>query len=136
MKNFKNYDADKYADAEKFQKIENGIYKTRNPYDASRECYVTSLTFEMEPESFGEEDGCPQYISQVPFEDLLDKYRLVVADFYDELNNESEVTCYQEFMSDDIEDIRQLRQIIGKRFYARVLDSGNSEYEEYEIVIE
>ena len=86
----------------------------------------------MEPDSFGEEDGCPQNISQVPFEDLLDKYMVCVSDFYDELNNKSEIICYQEFMSDDIEDIRNLRQIIGKRFYAKeISDDGY-----YDIVIE
>mgnify|MGYP006916262755 CR=1 FL=1 len=135
MKNFKNYDAEKYMDSEKFQKVEDGIYRTQNPYDESRETYVTSLTFELEPDSYGEEEGSPQYIPQTPFEDLLDEYSVAVSDFYDELNNGSEAVCYQEFMSVDIGDIRKLRLLIGKRFYAKLTKTG--EYgEEYEVVIE
>lgn len=91
MNNFNHYEAEKYTNTEKYQKVEDGIYKCQNPYDASRECYVTSLTFEMETESFGEEQGSPRYIPQIPFEDLLDKYLVAVSDFYDELNKDSEV---------------------------------------------
>ena len=49
------------------------------------------------------------------------------------MNRASEVTCYQEFGAMDIEDIRELRQLIGKRFYAVPL---GEEEEDYEIVIE
>lgn len=43
---------------------------------------------------------------------------MYVTDFYEEENEASEVTCYQEFVSSDIKDIRKLRTLIGKRFYA------------------
>lgn len=36
---------------------------------------------------------------------------------YPELNRANSSTCYQEFVSPDIEDIRKLRTIIGKRVY-------------------
>lgn len=49
-------------------------------------------------------------------------------------NEESEVTCYQEFASTDIEDIRKLRTIIGKHVYAKIYMEDDEEY--YNIVIE
>ena len=102
-------------------------------------------SFQMEPERYGEEEATPWDIPQLPFEEggsgaphparqrqraraaqrtfcfipysLLDEYMVFVTDFYEDLNKTSQVTCYQEFGSTDIEDIRELRTIIGKRFY-------------------
>lgn len=55
MKNFKNYTPEKYATFD-FQIIEEGIYKTKSRYSVGDEdVFVTSLTFEMEPECYGEE---------------------------------------------------------------------------------
>lgn len=134
MKNFKDYTPEKYS-GDGYEKIEEGIYKTEDPYGIDKEmCYVTSLSFEQEPEMYGEEEGSPQYISQVPFEDILDKFYVYVTDFYEDLNEESKVTCYQEFGSSDIEDIRNLRSIIGKRVYAEPFEEDGEEY--YRIVIE
>lgn len=137
MTHFRNYTPEKY-DAPPFEKIEEGIYKTKDPYDIVKDgaVYVTSLSFQMEPERYGEEDGSPQNITQTPFEDLLDEYMLFVTDFYDDLNRESEVTCYQEFGSTDIENIRKLREIIGKRFYAAPCGEGGEDDVSYQIVIE
>ena len=111
MKNFKLYNAKKYSNTDEYEKVEEGIYKHGSDY-------VTSLTFEMDNSRFGEEDGSPQNISQCPFEDFLDEYGVWVEDFYEDLNEDSEVTCYQEFASSDIDDIRNLLTIIGKEFYA------------------
>ena len=127
MKNFRLYNAEKYNDTDKYEKVEKGIYKNSN------DDYVTSLTFEMDNSRFGEEDGSPQDISQCPFEDMLDEYGVWVEDFYEDLNADSEVTCYQEFASSDIEDIRRLLTIIGKEFYA-VEKADEPGY--YDIVIE
>ncbi len=131
MKNFQNYPAEKYETAD-YEKIEEGIYKTKSPYetDSSEEVFVTSLSFEMEPDQYGEEDGSPSNISQVPFEDLLDEFCVYVTDFYDDLNEASEQTCYQEFGSSDLEDIKNLRTIIGKRVYAvPCMDDGEEYYD-------
>ena len=50
MKNFKNYTPEKYSES-KFQQVEEGIYCTKDPYGiSSKDIYVTSLSFEMEPE--------------------------------------------------------------------------------------
>lgn len=133
MKNFKDYTPEKYSSSD-FKQIEEGIYKTKSPYE-NEDIFVTSLSFEMETECYGEEEGSPQDISQIPFEDLLDEFNVYVTDFYDELNEQSETTCYQEFGSDEIEDIRKLRTIIGKRFYAvPCTDEGDDE--EYRVTIE
>lgn len=134
MKNFQNYTPEKYARPEYVQ-VEEGIYRTKDPYGiVSKEIYVTSLTFEQEKECYGEEEGCPQYISQVPFENLLDKYSLFVTDFYESLNEKSDTVCYQEFGSKEIENIRRLRAIIGGRVYAEPFEEDGEEY--YKLVIE
>lgn len=134
MKNFQNYTPQKYETAD-FQKVEENIYKTKSPYGKDM-IFVTSLSFEQEPDQFGEEDGCPSYISQVPFEDLLDLFGLFVTDFYEDLNAASEKTCYQEFGAFDLENIQNLRTVIGKRFYAvhYIDESTNSEC--YKTVLE
>ncbi len=116
MQNFQNYNAPKYADKEKFVEVEEGIYRTKDPYGTD-EVYVTSLTFELEDDNF--EGGCsPSDIPQTPFDDLLDEFTVHVTDFYEDENEASEVTCYQEFGSPVLEEIQNLRTIIGKRFYA------------------
>ena len=116
MKNFQNFTPEKYTTSD-FQKISDGIYKTKSPYD-SKDIFVTSLTFEMEPECYGEEDASPRNITQIPIEGILDEFNLFVTDFYEQLNENSETICYQEFGSFDLENIKKLRTLIGKRFYA------------------
>ena len=139
MKNFKNYTPEKYATSD-FQKIEDGIYKTKNPYGSylgyNTDVFVTSLSFEMEPDCYGEKDASPRNLTQVPIEGLLDEFGLFVTDFYEELNEKSETICYQEFGSSDLADIQRLRTIIGKRFYAvPYIDEKNGE-EYYNMVME
>ena len=72
MKNFQNYMPEKYATAA-FQEVEEGIYRTKSPYD-DKEIFVTSLSFEMEPERFGEEDASPRNLTQIPIEGILDEF--------------------------------------------------------------
>lgn len=135
MKNFKNYAPEKYATSD-FQKIEEGIYRTKCPYKTifDSEIFVTSLTFEMEPECYGEEDASPRNLTQVPIEGLLDEFNLFVTDFYEQLNETSETICYQEFGSFDLADIQKLRTLIGKRFYAVPYMENGKEY--YNMVTE
>ena len=64
MKNFQNFTPQKYMTSD-FQKISDGIYKTKSPYD-SNDIFVTSLTFEMEPECYGEENASPNNLTQIP----------------------------------------------------------------------
>lgn len=133
MKNFNNYNPEKYS-TPAYQKIEDGIYQTKSPYRANDMIYVTSLSFEQEPEQYGEERGCPQHISQIPLEDLLDEFFVFVTDFYEQQNNESESVCYQEFGSSNVENIQRLRTMIGKRIYAVPYEEDGEEY--YNAVIE
>ena len=128
MKNFKSYTPEKYAGSG-FQKVEEGIYRTTSPY-GKEEIFVTSLSFEMEPERYGEEEASPRNLTQVPIEGLLDEFGLFVTDFYEELNNASDITCYQEFVSFDVEDILRVRTLIGNRFYA-VSYIGEEDGKEY-----
>lgn len=134
MKNFRNYMPEKYGKSE-FQEIEEGIYKTKSPY-ADKEIFVTSLSFEMEPECFGEEDASPRNLTQIPIEGILDEFSVYVTDFYEELNETSETVCYQEFGSSHLSDIQRLRTVIGKRFYAALCDEEEDEEEEYAMVME
>ncbi len=64
MKNFQNFTPQKYMTSY-FQKISDGIYKTKSPYD-SNDIFVTSLTFEMEPECYGEKNASPSNLTQIP----------------------------------------------------------------------
>ncbi len=132
MKNFNDYTPEKYS-GPAYQKIEEGIYQTKSPYEES-EIFVTSLSFEMEPECYGEEDASPRNLTQVPIEGILDEFSVYVTDFYDQLNEESETLCYQEFGSSSLEDIQKLRTVIGKRFYAVPYMDNGEEY--YKMVIE
>lgn len=133
MKNFQNFTPKKYMTSD-FQKISDGIYKTKSPYD-SNDIFVTSLTSEMEPECYGEENASPSNLTQIPIEGILDEFNLFVTDFYEQLNQSSEIICYQEFGSLDLEDIKNLRTLIGKRFYA-VPYTGEDGEEYYNMVIE
>lgn len=133
MKNFQNFTPQKYMTSD-FQKISDGIYKTKSPYDFN-DIFVTSLTFEMEPECYGEENASPSNLTQIPIEGILDEFNLFITDFYEQLNQSSEIICYQEFGSLVLEDIKNLRTVIGKRFYA-VPYTGEDGEEYYNMVIE
>jgi hypothetical protein len=131
MKNIAYFEADKYKTDKNYTLAEEGIYLFSNPPDAVENGrfrygnmttsekqpgeYVTSLAFEQEPE-LGEGES-PSNISQYPLEDILDEFDVYVSDFYEDLNAKSEKVCYQEFSSPDIEDVRNLRSIIGKHVY-------------------
>ena len=94
--------------------------------------YVTSLSFEQEPE-LGEGDS-PRYISQYPLEDILDKYLVVAEDFYEKENEESFTTCYQEFSGKNIENVRELLEIVGKHVYNKEIEKDGEVY--VDLVIE
>lgn len=102
MKNFKNYKPEKYQLPE-YKEAGEGIYLAKDPYGYKDEVYVTSLSFEHEPGQYGEENGCPQNITQIPFECILDKFSVWVTDFYYDLNKKSEYIA--ECTEDDDYDI-------------------------------
>jgi hypothetical protein len=124
MKQIENYNANKYG-SDLYSEIENGVYEAKEDGES---LYVTSLSFVQEPEYNEGAYACE--ISQYPLEDVLDKFYCHISDFYDELNSGDSQKCYQEFASPDLEDIRNLRSIIGKHVY-------NKEIEGYiELIIE
>lgn len=133
MKNFRNYTPEKYKKSD-FQEIEEGIYKTKSPH-GGRDMFVTSLSFEMEPDCYGEENASPGNITQVPFEGLLDMFSVFVTDFFERLNAAGGTVCYQEFGSFDLKDIQKLRTVIGKRVYAvpYIDETDGEEYYRVEI---
>jgi len=142
MKNISNYNAQKYNNNDRYSFIEEGIYLFKNKYDSIEDgmyvygsmktseiepdYYVTSLSFEQEPEN--REGTSPKLISQYPLEDVLDEFLVHISDFYKEENDKSDSLCYQEFASPDIGNIKKLRGIIGKHVYNReyVGDDGRT----------
>lgn len=119
MKNFRAYEPEKYKSSE-YKKVSDGIYEYTGDLGV---CYVTSLSFEQEPE-LGEGDS-PTDISQYPLEELLDSFGGWVEDFYDEENENSDKICYQEFASFTLEDAQDFRALIGKRVTMPVLEDGS-----------
>ncbi len=140
MKHILDYHPSKYTENSLYTLVEGGIFEYDNPPDAIIEQpdgvvyryglntttrlepkhFVTSLSFEQEPE-IGE-GSTPEHISQYPLEDILDKFNVWVSDFYTELNKESKVTCYLEFGSSKLQNMKDLREIIGKHVYNRASD--------------
>lgn len=107
------------------EKVAEHIYRTEDTF-LGGDMYVTSLKFEQEPE-FDEGDS-PSNISQYPLEDILDKYFVAISDFYEEENRNSTSVCYQEFSGSDLENVKQLTEIVGKHVYEKeYLDEEDGE---------
>ena len=130
MKNIEIYHSEKYADA-KYKKAAENIYETEDSF-LGGVMYVTSLSFEQEPDY--DEGESPADISQYPLEDILDKYCVAINDFYEEKNAQSGKICYQEFSGKDIEDIKNLFEIVGKHVYNKEVEKDGGNY--IELVIE
>ncbi|MDK7883323.1 hypothetical protein [Corynebacterium striatum] len=116
MKNFRVYTLEKYSTPD-YIKVEENIYQ-----QAPDREYVTSLSFEQEPE-LGEGDS-PQDISQYPLEDILEEFEVQIEDFYEDLNGASESTCYLEFGGSDVERIRKVLGLVGKHAYNKTDEDG------------
>ena len=113
MKEISNYNAAKYSSPE-YTMVADGIYET---VDNGETIYVTSLSFVQEAE-FGEGENAAD-ISQYPLEEILDRFMCYVSDFYSDLNTADSQVCYQEFAGTAIEDLQELRSIIGKHVYEK-----------------
>lgn len=119
MREIKSYDSTKYVNNSEYSKVEEGIYRNGSHY-------VTSLSFIQEPKH--EEGLNASEISQFPLEDILEEYNCFISDYYDELNVEESVVCYLEFASTELEDIKNLREIIGKNVYNQEVKHGEQVY--------
>ena len=116
MKQIESYNANKYNSA-MYSEIEDGIYEAKVN---GKSLYVTSLSFIQEPEF--NEGANASNIAQYPLEDVLDKFYCHISDFYEELNTVDSQKCYQEFASPDLEDIRNLRSLMGKHVYNKEIE--------------
>jgi hypothetical protein len=116
MKQIENYKATKY-NSDVYFEIESSVYEV---IEDGESLYVTSLSFVQEPEY--NEGANASDISQYPLEDILDKFYCHISDFYEELNSVDSQKCYQEFASPDLEDIINLRSIIGKHVYNKEIE--------------
>lgn len=112
MKLIENYKADKYAE-EIYEEVEKDIYRMED--EDGDDLFVTSLSFVQEPEL--KEGSSAAEISDYPLEDLLDRFYCHVSDFYEELNQTGGQTCVLEFGSPELQDVINLRSIIGKHVY-------------------
>ena len=118
MKNIAYYHADKYCSGD-YKMVDNCIYQVGD-------IFLTSLSFEQEPE-FGECE-VPGDISQFPLEDILHEFNVYISDFYDDQNMYGSNVCKLEFASNDIENIRKLRSIIGNHVYNKSEFVGPQEF--------
>ena len=115
MKNIKCFHASKYQTS-KYQKVEDFVYTYQNAYGDN--LYFLSIIFEQEPE-LGEGDS-PNFISQYPLEDILERFLVSVFDEYGTLNNSSTSTCYLELYDNNLQNILNFKtSIIGKHVYNR-----------------
>ena len=128
MKNINNYKSKKYNNIKEYEMIEEDIYKTRSTNKVSYGdiIYVTSLSIEQEATDDEEENKMiPGIIAQYPLEDILDKYKCWISDYYDKLNKDTFPIFQLEFAAYDINDIRNLREIIGKHVYNKITEDDN-----------
>lgn len=120
MKNISAIHLEKYKKLSDFELIEDGIYKDLHDQDDTK--YRIAISYELE----NNED------SQYPLEDILDKFFLYVSDFLEEDTNLSNLKKVE--LGGELDDIRAVKEIIGKRVYNREYEEGGNKY--VELVIE
>ena len=125
MKNINSFVADKYKKLESgYVEVEDAIYKKNEIGNL----YVMSLSFEQELVLNEGVDASD--ISQYPLEDILDRYNCYISDFFAELNKQGSETCYLEFASSNLDDLRNLRTIIGKHVYNKDIERDGQVFAE------
>lgn len=112
MKQIENYRAEKYA-SEIYEEVQPDIFKMEDK--DGDDLYVTMLCFVQEPEL--KEGSNAAEISDYPLEDILDKFYCHVSDFCEDMNDADSQICYLEFGSPELQDVVNLRSIIGKHVY-------------------
>lgn len=112
MRKIRKYNAEKYKN-EDYTEVEKNIYQK-----SGESFYRTSISFIQEPSNG--EGRYPRHISQYPLEDLLDLFSCFISDFYEKENVISDTTCYLEFASQKLENIKKVVALDGKHvFYNR-----------------
>ena len=102
MKNFKIIELEKFKDTSHYESIEQDVYKDLKD-DEEYSTYRVAMSMEQED---GED-------SQYPLEDILDKYFVHIEDFLES----EEPNIYRYIFGGELDDIRNLKSIIGKRAY-------------------
>ena len=107
MINIKIIELEKHKDIGRYELVEKYIYKDLKEESDAK--YRIAFSFELEE---GED-------TQYPLEDLLDKYYLHVSDFLEKENEEikESVNMLQLELGGDLEDVKNGRNIVGKRVY-------------------
>lgn len=115
MKNIQHLILEKHNDAQKYEKIGNGIYR-----DLAEGAFKTTLMCELEE---GED-------SQYPLEDILDLYEVNCTDYIEERMSGDTSLLLVELESSlgdtdsDLANIQKVAQLVGKRVYHK--KEGNS----------
>ncbi len=115
MKNINIEKSDKYKNQEFYKHTENGVYEDLKDNEDAK--YRMTISYNLESD-----DSNNQY----PLEDILDKYYLHVSDFYETENN-SESGKYKIELGGELEDIKNVQEIVGKRVFNRDFLDENGE---------
>ena len=113
MKNIMPVMLEKYQDVEKYQSLENGIFK-----DLGNKRYVITLRFELE-----ESDDF-----QYPLEDVLDKFYINCTDYIVQKDDngvrilETELEDGNDNNYESLETIKEISSLAGKRVYNKEVD--------------
>ena len=115
MKNIIIEKSAKYENAKLYRLIESEIYEDLNDNEDAK--YRITIQYELESD-----DSNNQY----PLEDILDKYYLHVSDFY-ESENSTNSNKYKIELGGELEDVKNVQKIIGKRVFNRDFLDENGE---------
>lgn len=103
----------------KLQEVSEDVY-------TNGEQYFIGLSFEQEPDL--DEGTSSADISQYPLEDVLDKFGVYVDSFCENYNKQGNQQCRLVFASDAIDNIMDLKNIIGKHVYNFPVENDGEEY--------
>ena len=90
------------------------------------------VTFEQEPD-LGEGSSSAD-ISQYPLEDVLDKFGVFVSDFCEDINSKNNKQCKLVLVGTTINDVQDLKNIIGRHVYNSISKCRGKE--SVELIIE
>ena len=115
-----------------FRLSKSSLKKLTDDIFTNGEKYFIGLSFEQEPDL--DEGMSSADISQYPLEDILDKFGVYIDNFCDDYNGQKKEQCRLVFASDSVDNILDLKTIIGKHVYNSVVENDGEEY--IELIIE
>ena len=115
MKNITLLKLEKHKDSFRYEKIDDGVYKDLNDLDTTN--YRIALSFELEEnETF-----------QYPLEDILDKYFLHISNIIKNETEQDNISIEIE-LAGELEDVQNVKKILGKRVYNQISSKENGQY--------